>query len=455
MHGSDRDTTPAQAPAERDGRDVRTMPIDVDLTDPEGRQPGRETSGPIADLEVGAPFRVGINYWPRRKAMGWWKAFDEGEVAGEFDVIADLGLRLVRVFLLWEDIQPTPEAISPAVLADLQTVCDLAEERGLGLDVTFFTGHMSGPNWAPPWLLGGSEPVPDARQVVSGPDLDAGSYRNPFVDPVAVRAAELQLRTVVGRLRHHPAIWAWNLGNEPDLFAHPPDAIAGPDWARRLFAVIRELDEVHHVTVGLHAPSLVSDNGLRVDRLFSGADMAAMHAYPIYANFGAQPLEPDAVPFATALTAVLSGRPTLMEEFGACTAPPGQGTTTWEWQALGRTWRQVMLSEEALAEHLAEVLPRLVEVGARGALLWCFADYDESLWGRPPCDTMLHERHFGLLRPDGTPKPHAEVVRRFIASAPVVSMASPRARFEVDGDAFYADPAAASAELFQRFRAAP
>jgi hypothetical protein len=34
-------------------------------------------------------------------------------------------------------------------------------------------------------------------------------------------------------------------------------------------------------------------------------------------------------------------------------------------------------------------------------------------------------------------------------------MASPRARFEVDGDAFYADPAAASAELFQRFRAAP
>jgi endo-1,4-beta-mannosidase len=431
------------------------MPFDGDLTEPDGSQPGGETSGLITDLEVGAPFRVGVNYWPRRKAMGWWKAFDRGEVAGEFDVIADLGLSLVRVFLLWEDVQPTPGAVSPTFLADLESVCDLAAERGLGLDMTFFTGHMSGPNWAPPWLLGGSEPVPDARQVVSGPDIDAGSYRDPFVDPVALRASELQLRTVVGRLCQHPAIWAWNLGNEPDLFAQPPHERAGPDWARRLFAVIRELDETHHVTVGLHAASLVGDNGLRVDRLFSGADLAVMHAYPIYANFGAQPLDPDVVPFATALTAALSGRPTLMEEFGACTAPRGQGTTTWVWQALGRPWRQVMLSEEALAEHVAEVLPRLVEVGARGALLWCFADYHESLWDRPPCDTKLHERHFGLLRPDGALKPHAEVVRRFIASGPVISEPSSRARFEVDPDAFYADPAAASAKLFQQFRAAP
>ena len=76
-----------------------------------------------------------------------------------------------------------------------------------------------------------------------------------------------------------------------------------------------------------------------------------------------------------------------------------------------------MLSEEALAEHLEEVLPRLVEVGATGALLWCFADYAEAIWDRPPCDTKLHERHFGLVRPDGSLKPHAEVVRRFTASA--------------------------------------
>ena len=72
------------------------------------------------DLAVGAPFRVGVNYWPRRKAMGWWKDFDRGEVADEFDVVADLGMSLVRIFLLWEDFQPQPTTVSRAALADLE-----------------------------------------------------------------------------------------------------------------------------------------------------------------------------------------------------------------------------------------------------------------------------------------------------------------------------------------------
>ena len=195
-----------------------------------------------SDLAVGQPFPVGVNYWPRRKAMYWWKDFDRDEVAEEFDVIAGLGLRLVRPFLLWEDFQPTPDAVAAAALDHLEVVCDLAAERGLGLDVTFFTGHMSGPNWAPSWLLGGHEPVVDGRQVVSGTNEDAGPYRNFFTDPVAIDAAERQLRAVVGRLQGHRGVWAWNLGNEPDNFALPPDDAAGAEWAARMFAVIRELD---------------------------------------------------------------------------------------------------------------------------------------------------------------------------------------------------------------------
>jgi len=405
------------------------------------------------DLAAGQPFRVGVNYWPRRKAMTWWKAFERGEVADELDVIADLGMSLVRIFLLWEDFQPQPDIVSSTALADLESVCDLAAARGLGLDVTFFVGHMSGPNWAPRWLLGGHEPVPGGRQVVSGTDPDAGSYRNPFVAPTALAAAELLVRETVTRLRHHPAIWAWSLGNEPDLFALPPDERAGPDWAARLFALIRELDAEHHVSVGLHADSLMQDNGLRADRMFEAADMAVMHAYPIYRNFGAEALDPDAVPFATALTASLSGRPTLMEEFGACTAPPGQATTTWEWQALGSAWSQVMLAEEVLAEHLEEVFPRLLDVGATGALLWCYADYAEELWDQPPCDTKLHERHFGLVRPDGSLKPHTGVLRRFTAGGPLIQPPSARARIELDADAMYAGAPDSLTPLFEAFKA--
>ena len=43
------------------------------------------------------PFRLGVNYWPRRKAMYWWSDFDRGEVEEEFDIIASLGLSVVRM----------------------------------------------------------------------------------------------------------------------------------------------------------------------------------------------------------------------------------------------------------------------------------------------------------------------------------------------------------------------
>ncbi|MGD8684298.1 MAG: hypothetical protein PVG27_10140 [Chloroflexota bacterium] len=406
------------------------------------------------DLAVGQSFPVGVNYWPRRKAMDWWKDFDRDEVAQEFDVIAGLGLRLVRIFLLWEDFQPAPDVVAADALTDLETVCDLAAERGLGLDVTFFTGHMSGPNWAPRWLLDGDEPVSGARQVISGADRDAGPYRNPYVDPIALEAAELQVRTVVGNLAGHPGVWAWNLGNEPDNFALPPSDAAGAAWAQRLFAAVAELDPRRHRTVGLHTPSLATRNHLRADQAFSGADFAVMHAYPIYANFGGDPLDADIAPFATALTAALSGRTTMMEEFGACTAPPGSGTVEWQWSARGRRWSQVMLGEEVLAEHLAQVLPRLLEVGAAGAMVWCYADYHPDLWDRPPCDHQHHERHFGLVRPDGSLKPHAEVLREFIATDPRIGEPSLRARIEVDAAAYYADPAAALPALFAAFREA-
>ena len=119
-------------------------------------------------MPIGDPFLLGINYWPRRKAMYWWADFDAGEVRDEFAMIRDLGLSHVRFFLLWESFQPTPDRVSASALRDLRTVCDIAGEIGLNLQPTFFTGHMSGPNWAPDWLVDPNTPRRnDERQLVS------------------------------------------------------------------------------------------------------------------------------------------------------------------------------------------------------------------------------------------------------------------------------------------------
>src|SRR5829696_5007411 len=199
------------------------------------------------------PFILGVNYWPRTKAMYWWNSFDAGEVRDDFALIRDLGMGVVRIFLLWDDFQPTPESVDQEVLTHLGTVCDLAHENGLGLDVTFFTGHMSGPNWAPRWLLAPDLPVPSrsVRQVVSGGRVVQGGYRNMYTDAVALDAERLLLRSVVGEYKDHPGVWMWNLGNEPDLFALPPDAATEQAWVREMTALIKGIDPQHPVTCGL------------------------------------------------------------------------------------------------------------------------------------------------------------------------------------------------------------
>lgn len=400
------------------------------------------------------PFVLGVNYWPRRKAMYWWSDFDAGEVREEFAVIRDLGMAVVRIFLLWDDFQPQPDSVSPAALDHLGQVFDIAAENNLGLDVTFFTGHMSGPNWSPRWLLDADAPKPSpwVRQVVSRGEVVDSSYRNMFTDPQALDASRLLLDTVVGRFHQHPALWMWNLGNEPDLFAHPPSGAAGRGWVREMTRRIKQLDPIHPVTCGLHSASLLENNGLRVDQVYAETDVAVMHSYPMYLPWARDPLDPDLVPYTCALVTALCGKPTLMEEFGGCTAAPGEPSQMWNWTAYGQPREQFMASEDDFAAYIEAVLPRLVDVGATGAMLWCFADYVPALWDKPPCEQSKHERFFGLVRPDGTLKPHAEVIRRFAATQPTVNETPPRrVALDISGDEFYQAPEKHTVRLYQAF----
>jgi endo-1,4-beta-mannosidase len=112
-----------------------------------------------------------------------------------------------------------------------------------------------------------------------------------------------------------------------------------------------------------------------------------------------------------------------------------------------------MAGEEALAAYVAGVLPRLVDVGATGAFLWCFADYAPELWDRPPCDEggAKHERHFGLVRPDGSLKPHTEALRRFVATNPTIRPPARTVELDVTAEEYYRDPAGHARRLYQEF----
>ncbi len=388
-------------------------------------------------------FTLGVNYWPRRKAMYWWSNFDAGEVREEFAVIKEIGLDVVRFFLLWEDFQPEPDSVSQTALDNLVTVCDIAAENGLGVDLTFFTGHMSGPNWSPSWLLGGDDHpyIGFKKEIVNKGKVVNVGYRNMFHDEMALNASRLLLKTVVTRLKDHPAIWMWNLGNEPDLFAWPHSAEEGGAWTKEMVGLIKSIDPNHPVTCGLHSANLHMDNGLRIDKVYAQTDVAVMHSYPMYTPWARENLDPDFVPFTCALTAALGGKPVLMEEFGGCTAQPGEESHIIKWtESTGREREQFMASEEDFAEFLRLTIPKLQDSGATGAMLWCYADYIPELWNKPPCDNAIHERFFGLVRPDGSLKPHAKVIQEFAKTNQQVKPNPDYAKITIDPDDFYKKP---------------
>ena len=399
----------------------------------------------------GEPFLLGVNYWPRRKAMYWWRNFDPGEVREEFAIIRDVGIGYVRLFLLWEDFQPEPARVDPERVRDLQTVADVAADVGLRIEPTLFCGHMSGPNWAPSWLLSDQPAVPGSRPLVSGGRVVDRAIRNIYVDPSVIAAEELLVRTVAQRLAGHPALWAWSLGNEPDLFCEPPTPADGKAWVDRMVRLIHEVDPGRPVTIGLHTASLERDVGLRVDQMAEVTDFSVMHAYSIYAPWAKHPLDSDVVPFANALTAALAGRPVLFEEYGLCTAAPGQPSHYETYPIQGRERKQFFASEEDGAQYYRDVLGKLLRVGSSGAFGWCFADYAPELWNRPPCDQFIHERFFGLVRPDGRLKPIADVIKAFAATNPVVQPQAVRVELGASPDEYYEEPGSHLRRLFAGF----
>jgi len=214
---------------------------------------------------VSSTFTLGVNYWPRKKAMYWWKDFDRAEVESEFAEIASLQLDVARIFLLWEDFQPAPDRVSEHALADLETVLHIAGAVGIKIMPTFFTGHMSGINWWPAWALTNEEG--STRSLcISGGEYTTRLGRDPYADPLMLDAERLLIGVVCRRYANHPAIYSWNFSNEPDIFFTPRRYQDGARWNEMLAREVRKHSPLP-VSAGMHLPTLTAYNGFRPDLL--------------------------------------------------------------------------------------------------------------------------------------------------------------------------------------------
>ncbi len=385
-------------------------------------------------------FRLGINYWPARRAMSWWRAFEAEEVERDFARLREAGFDLVRLFLLWEDFQPAPGRIAPEAIERLRVVADLAAHHHLQLLPTLFTGHMSGANWVPLWACEPSD-RPSRFRTIAGDRVVAARPKNWYGDSRLMEAQAQLARHVASALCGHPALWGWDLGNEPSNCAIPPSRESGLVWLERMVAEIRAASSSHPITLGLHMEDLEEDRHLGPAEVARACDLLSMHGYPVYADWARGPTDAWLLPFLGLITRWLGdGRDLLFEEFGAPTRPAHERPLS----------RIPLLEEEEAARFTGEALALLHRFGFIGALLWCYSDYAPELSARPPFDEAPHERFFGLWRADGTPKPTVDVVRSWSG----VPRHPPHADFawiDIAPEDFLANPRLQLRRLYDRF----
>ena len=367
--------------------------------------------------------------------MAMWRSFDEGEIAEDFARIVGLGLDTIRFFLTWEDFQPNAQTIEPVMLARLERFVALAYDANLRVMPTLFSGHMSGVNWLPAWTLDRTTPHGRFRTITGERESPHGIgdfYQGPLLE------AQVRLARAVGeRLCGHPAILAWDLGNEFSNLREPADPYVSAAWSRTLSKALRESSRLP-VVAGTHGEDLTRDRNLRFATFCEPHAFATMHGYSVYSGFARNRLDPEVVPFLASLAAAFSFKDVLFTEFGNPTCPSGK-LSPFERVALPDEPPNPTISpddpifatyaclrESENAAYCTAVLTRLHADGRLGAYWWCWADYDERLRSEPPFDRAPHEMTFGIIRNDGTEKPVAAALAAFAAEKRIVLPARDR-----------------------------
>lgn len=321
-----------------------------------------------------------------------WSNWRPDVVERDFAQLASHGFQLLRIFPLWSEFQPIhalrqikgeiaeyrygeaalyeqgdvgEDGVSELMQQRLSLLLDSAHRHGLSLIVSLVTGWMSGRLFVPP-----------ALEAI-----------NHITDPISIKWQLRFVRALVRRHRDHPAISAWDLGNECNCLAAATRE-QGWLWTSAISDAIRSCDSTRKVISGMH--SLKADpksSSWTIRDQGELTDVLTTHPYSLFTpHCHKEPLNTMRpllhAAAETCLYADLSGRPAIVEEFGT----------------LGP-----MICNDQVAADMMRV--RLLDIwvhDCRAALWWCA--YDQSQLEQAPYDWLAIERELGLFRTDGTPK---------------------------------------------------
>ena len=353
-------------------------------------------------------YYIGVNYWDSVSGTDMWVRFDETVVDADLAALQEHGVDTLRIFPNWRDFQPVaalyawrgnfaehrltgdrfPENefyLEPVMIERFLTVCDLAEKYGMKLIVGVVTGWMSGRLFVPPALEG--------KNIIS--------------DPEALMWQTKFCRGFVRAVKHHPAIAAWELGNECNCLGHTSSRYEAYLWTNTIRSAISLEDPERPVYSGMHG--IESEEGAVWSIADQGelTDMLTCHPYPSPTVGGdvtpANRLRCTMIPTAQlAYYHGISGKPVMIEEQG--------------------TFSDMLINREGAADFMRVNLLSGWANGSRGYLWWCGMEHLKL--SRPPYSWSMIERELGLMDVDRNPKPVARTIQEVSAvlhTLPVLS----------------------------------
>lgn len=370
-----------------------------------------QKSGNISMIEEGR-FVVGCNYWASHAGTNMWRNWQPEVVEADLKQISESGMQVIRVFPLWPDFQPIyqfysgggslkeirfkdgplpgtgpgKDGVSEEALAHFKQFADLAQKHNVKLIVGLVTGWMSGQLFVPPALEG----------------------KNILTDPTSIMWQIKMVRTMVREFKNHPAVLAWDLGNECNVMGEVSNYQAAYVWSASVTNAIKAEDLTHPVISGMSGLTSESKAKWRIQDQAELTDLLTTHPYPFWTKYGNQD------PSNTIRTIILSaaesrfygdvgGKPCLVEETGI----------------MG----PLEANDKIKSTFLRSVLFNNWANDCHGLLWWCA--YDQNQLEHTPYEWYAVERDLGLFRTDRSAKPMVDELtkfRKFLDNLPFESL---------------------------------
>lgn len=154
----------------------------------------------------------GFNYYPQKSPWDTFGVnFSKETLNNDFKIIKELQLNTIRVFIGYEDFGGGQ--VSNEKLEKLHQLLDVAKEQGIQVIITLFDFY-------------GDYSLQDWTQTQS------------------------HLTAIVDALKGHPALWGWDIKNEPDLDFDSRGMELVTSWLEQMIVSLKSIDNKHPVTIG-------------------------------------------------------------------------------------------------------------------------------------------------------------------------------------------------------------